>query len=43
MDLCGQVAYSELVFLHKTWPEVTSTDLDEILDDYARRHRRYGT
>lgn len=35
-------AYSELLFVDKHWPEVTSTDIDFVLDEYSKRHRRYG-
>ena len=38
-----QVAYAERVFLDKFWPEVSEEDLDQILEDYGARDRRYGT
>lgn len=41
--LLFQLAYAEMVFLPKRWPEVTEADLDAILDDYAARERRYGS
>lgn len=41
--LLFQLAYAEMVFLPKRWPEVTEVDLDAILDDYAARERRYGS
>jgi undecaprenyl diphosphate synthase len=37
-----QVAYSELVFLDKLWPDFGPRDLREALDAYARRRRRFG-
>jgi len=37
-----QSAYSELVFLDKFYPELTSDVLDGILKDYESRHRRFG-
>ncbi len=41
--LLFQLAYAEMVFLPKRWPELTEADLDAILDDYAARERRYGS
>lgn len=36
--------YAELYFLlDKTWPDFTEQDLDEALNFYAARHRRFGT
>ena len=35
-------AYSELLFLDKLWPEMTKDDVSPILDEYARRSRRFG-
>lgn len=35
-------AYSELMFLDKYWPEMTKHDVGLILDEYARRTRRFG-
>ncbi len=40
--LLYQTAYSELFFLDKYWPEVEREDLREILEEYARRQRRFG-
>jgi undecaprenyl diphosphate synthase len=34
--------YSELVFLDKNWPDLTNGDLDEVLQDYQERQRRFG-
>lgn len=41
--LLFQLAYAEMVFLPKRWPEVTEADLDAILDDFSARERRYGS
>jgi len=41
--LLWQIAYTELFFLDKLWPEVTQGDLQHILAQYAARHRRFGT
>lgn len=37
-----RAAYSELMFLEKNWPEMTKTDVHDILEEYARRSRRFG-
>jgi len=37
-----RAAYSEFVFLEKLWPEMTKDDVAAILEEYARRHRRFG-
>jgi undecaprenyl diphosphate synthase len=40
--LLWQVAYSELVFTDRLWPEFSEADLDAALAEYARRERRFG-
>ncbi|MFQ5550043.1 MAG: undecaprenyl diphosphate synthase family protein, partial [Gemmatimonadales bacterium] len=40
--LLWEVAYSELYFTPKYWPEFRSADLAAALDEYGRRDRRYG-
>ena len=35
-------AYSELLFLDKPWPDMTKDDVTDILEEYARRGRRFG-
>ncbi len=37
-----RAAYSELLFVEKTWPDFSVEDLDEALLDYAKRQRRFG-
>lgn len=37
-----RAAYSEFLFLKKLWPEMTKDDVDGILNEYLRRHRRFG-
>ena len=38
-----QLAYSEMFFLDKQWPELTKGDLINVLKDYAKnRQRRFG-
>ncbi len=38
-----RAAYSELLFLEKNWPEMTVEDVAIVLDEYARRTRRFGS
>lgn len=35
-------AYSEFIFLDKFWPDMTKDDVNDILEEYARRGRRFG-
>lgn len=35
-------AYSELIFLNKYWPDFEVSDVDNILEEYANRKRRFG-
>lgn len=35
-------AYSEFLFLEKFWPDMTKDDVSSILEEYARRGRRFG-
>ena len=37
-----RIAYSELIFLDKHWPAFGVDDLDEVLDIYSQRQRRFG-
>ncbi len=37
-----RAAYSELMFVDKFWPEMTKDDVTDILQTYAKRHRRFG-
>ena len=37
-----RAAYSELMFIDKHWPDMTTDDVAAILDEYARRNRRFG-
>ena len=37
-----QSVYSEFYFPKKMWPEFGKTDLNKILADYSKRHRRFG-
>ncbi len=40
--LLWQIAYSELVFVDKLWPEFGPADLLAVLQAYSRRRRRFG-
>jgi len=40
--LLWQVAYSEMVFSDKLWPEFDEAALDEAIATYSRRERRFG-
>ena len=40
--LLWQLAYAELVFVDKLWPDFDARDLRSALADYASRRRRFG-
>ena len=40
--LLWEIAYSELIFLDKFWPDLTEEDIQFIIDDFSKRKRRYG-
>jgi undecaprenyl diphosphate synthase len=40
--LLWQCAYSELVFTDTLWPDFDRADLEQALQDFARRERRFG-
>ncbi len=37
-----QAAYAELVFMDLLWPDFNKQSLEEAVDEYYRRERRYG-
>lgn len=37
-----RVAYSELMFIDKFWPDMKHADIDVVLEEFANRHRRFG-
>jgi undecaprenyl diphosphate synthase len=41
--LLWQSAYSELVFIKTLWPDFSKRDLEQALDEFRSRERRYGT
>src|SRR6185436_817199 len=40
--LLWQISYSELVVTPTLWPDFRKAQLVESLEEYARRHRRFG-
>lgn len=40
--LLWQLAYSEMIFVKKHWPELTERDFIDILQQFSKRKRRYG-
>ncbi len=38
-----QAAYAELYFSPKMWPDFNEQDLDTALEEFDRRHRRFGS
>ncbi len=40
--LLWQIAYSELFFLKKYWPDFNREDLERVIDEFRKRHRRFG-
>lgn len=40
--LLWQMAYSELFFTEKNWPDFSTNDLDEIFELLSKRERRFG-
>lgn len=37
-----RVAYSEMLFIEKYWPDMTKEDVEIIIDEYQKRSRRFG-
>ena len=40
--LLWQLAYSEILFIDKKWPDFTEKDLDMAIEEYSKRNRKYG-
>ena len=40
--LLWQLAYAELVFVDRLWPDFGEEDLRRAVTEYAQRHRRFG-
>ncbi len=41
--LLWQLAYTELFFIEKLWPDFDKHDFEHALQDYSKRERRFGT
>ena len=41
--LLWQISYSEIVISAKNWPDFRNADLRAAVEEYASRHRRFGT
>lgn len=41
--LLWQISYAEMVIVKKFWPDFRRDDLLEAIDEFARRHRRFGS
>jgi undecaprenyl diphosphate synthase len=41
--LLWQISYAEIVIIKKFWPDFRRNDLTEAVQEYQRRHRRFGT
>ena len=41
-SMVWELAYSELVFIDIDWSMFTSSHLELAIDDFNRRHRRFG-
>lgn len=37
-----QLVYSEFYFVDKLWPDLTSEDMNEAIEEYNRRNRKFG-
>jgi len=40
--LLWQISYAEIMISPKNWPDFRDADLREAVEEYARRHRRFG-
>lgn len=40
--LLWQLAYTEMYFINKYWPDFTNDDLDIAINEYNKRNRRFG-
>ena len=40
--LLWQISYAEIVIVKKNWPDFREGDLFEAVEEYQRRHRRFG-
>jgi len=40
--LLYQLAYSEMIFIDRYWPDFSTSDLDDCIEEYNKRNRRFG-
>jgi undecaprenyl diphosphate synthase len=40
--LLWQIAYAELYFTEKLWPDFDDAELDRAIESYSKRERRFG-
>jgi undecaprenyl diphosphate synthase len=40
--LIWQIAYSEIFFVDKFWPDFSENDLKNVIEEFSKRDRRYG-
>ena len=40
--LLWQISYAEIVIFQKFWPDFTQADVFEAVEEFSRRHRRFG-
>lgn len=40
--LLWQLSYAEMCFVDKYWPDFTGDDFENIINDFMKRHRRFG-
>jgi undecaprenyl diphosphate synthase len=40
--LLYQIAYAELVFVTKSWPDFRAADLQQVIETFQERQRRFG-
>ncbi|MBQ1342453.1 MAG: isoprenyl transferase [Erysipelotrichaceae bacterium] len=40
--LLWQLSYAEMCFIDKYWPDFTGEDFENIINDFMKRHRRFG-
>jgi len=38
-----RIAYSEMIFVEKYWPDMTKDDVKDIIKEYSSRSRRFGS
>jgi undecaprenyl diphosphate synthase len=41
-SLVWELAYSELVFIDVPWPQLSAAQLEDAIESFAHRHRRFG-